>query len=361
MEIKRLKQDKMTATERFDALLRGKPIDRVPFLPFDMTCGSAGFCALNVGYPLSSIYDEPEKSFWAQVWTKEQYRLNSNPIFGYGSYGGWEFGGEIKFPTDRGQAPSIIRHPVESEDDIDKLVLPDVKTAGMLPMAMQFARMQEQHGLPIILSSASPFTCTGNIANLGKLTRWTIKKPQLVHQLLRLATDHIVQVAQYWVRIFGPERIIYRDILPTEANLILSPKQFEEYAFPYLKETHEKVLAMGIKHCSSHICGEHKLNLPLLAQIPMGDPGIVSFGHELNISTAIKYFGDNCLIAGNIEPLAIYTETPMQIYELAKQCIEEGKDAPRGYILAPGCDIPPMVPPYSIYVITKAVDDFGWY
>lgn len=351
----------MNSTERFNALLAGKPIDRVPFAPFDVTCGAAGFCALNVGYPLASIYDNPEKSFWAQVWTREQYGLDSNPIFGYGSYGGWEFGGEIKFPTDRGQAPSIIRHPVESEEDINRLELPDVEKAGMLPMAMQFARMQEQHGLPIILSCASPFTCAANMAGVATLSRWTIKKPERVHQLLRLAADHIVQVAQYWVKIFGPERIIFRDILPTEANQILSPQQFEKFAFPYLIEVHQKVLATGIKHCSTHICGEHRFNLPYLAQVPMGDPGIVSFGHEIDLSTAIEYFGDTCIIAGNIEPMPILTGTPQQIYELARQCLEKGKQAPRGYILAAGCDIPPMTPPYHIYVITKAVNDFGWY
>ncbi len=362
IEVKRPRQDKMTPAERMSALLSGKPIDRVPLSLFDMSCGTGWFCARNVGYPIASVYNDPEKSFWAQVWTQEQYGYDGSPIFSYGCYGGWEFGGEVKYPTTEAeQAPSVSRYPVESEEDIDKLELPDVKTAGMLPLAMQFSKMQEQFGMPITPPCGGPLTYAGNIVEVSKLCRWMIKKPELVHRLLRLATDHILQVAHYWVDTFGPERITARDILPIEANQIISPRQFEEFAFPYLKEVHEKVLAMGVKRFNTHICGEQNLNLPYLAQVPMGDPGIVSFGHEVGLATAIKYFGDKCIIAGNIEPTLIQTGTPQQVYELIKPCIEEAKYAPRGYILTAGCDVPPMTSPYNIYVMVKAVNDFGGY
>ena len=83
----------MTPSERLKALLNGEPLDRVPFLSFIL-----GFCAKNVGYPVATIYNDPEKSFRAQVWTREQYGYDSEPFYGYASYGGWEFGGEIKLP-----------------------------------------------------------------------------------------------------------------------------------------------------------------------------------------------------------------------------------------------------------------------
>jgi len=362
MGVRMPRQNKMTAAERMSVLLAGEPIDRVPFCPFDMSCGVGWFFARNVGSSITSIYNDPEKSFWAQVWTQEQYNYEGSPIFGYASYGAWEFGGEIKYPTTEWeQAPSVTRHPVESEEDVDNLQLPDVKTAGMLPLAMQFSRMQERFGMPIVFPCGSPFTCAGNIVDLSILCRWLIKKPALAHRILRLVTEHLLQVAQYWVDTFGREHIAARDILPIEANQIISPQQFEEFAFPYLKEVHEKVLGMGVKRFITHICGQQNLNLPYLAQIPMGDGGIVSFGHEVDLDTAIKYFGNTSIIAGNIEPAVIQTGTPQQVYELSKECIEKGKFAPRGYIFTAGCDIPPLVPPYNIYIMMKAVNDVGWY
>jgi len=362
MEVKRPWQGKMTAVERISSLLSGKPIDRVPLSLFDMSCGMGWFCARNVGYPIDSIFNDPEKSFWAQLWTQEQYGYDGSPVFGDASYGGWEFGGEIKYPeTQKEQAPCVSRYPVESKEDIDRLELHDVRTAGMLPLAMQFSKMQEQFGVPITFPCGGPFTYAGNIVSMDRLCRWMIKEPALVHRLLRLCTDHILQVAQHWVDTFESERIVARDILSLEDNRIISPQQFEEFAFPYFKEVHEKVLGIGVKRFNTHICGEQNSNLPHLAQIPMGDPGIVSFGHEISLTTAIGYFGDKCVIAGNIDPVVIQTGTAQQVYELSKRCIEEAKYAPRGYILTAGCDVPPLTPPYNIYIMMKAINDFGWY
>ena len=77
-------------------MIEGKTLDRVPFLSF-----SLGFCAKNTGCPVASIYNNPEKSIQAQIYTREQYGYDSEPFYGYASYGGWEFGGEIKLPERR--------------------------------------------------------------------------------------------------------------------------------------------------------------------------------------------------------------------------------------------------------------------
>jgi len=93
----------------------------------------------------------------------------------------------------------------------------------------------------------------------------------------------------------------------------------------------------------------------------MGEPGLVSFGHQVDLTTAIKYFGDKCIIIGNVDPSIIQNGTPQQVYELCKQCIKKGKYAPRGYMLMSGCEVAPMSPPYNLYMMKKAVEDFGSY
>ena len=347
----------MTSAQRFNTLLKGESLDRVAFLSFTL-----GFCARNVGYPVSVIYSDPEKSFWAQVWTREQYGYDSEPFYGYASYGGWEFGGEIKFPDgEYEQAPSHGRFAVDTEEDVEKLRLPDVKSAGMLPLAMQFSKLQDEHGLSPSVVVGGPFTIAGNICQVDRLCRWLIKKPELAHQLLRLATDHVLDIAQYWIDTFGKGRVIIQIWEPLAANQIISPKQFEKFVLPYQIELHGKILAMGIKCILCHVCGEQNMNLPHWAQVPMGNPGIISVGKEVDISKAIDYFGETCIIAGNIEPAIIQTGTPQQIYELCRQAIEKGKRAPRGYALMQGCEVPVNTPPYNLYTMKKAIDDFGWY
>ena len=89
------------------------------------------------------------------------------------------------------------------------------------------------------------------------------------------------------------------------------------------------LLQAGIRHIYCHICGEQNKNLPLWHKIPMGNPGIVSFGHEVDIDTAIKFFGERCIIAGNIEPAIIHLGTPDQIYNLCREALAKGIKAPR--------------------------------
>jgi uroporphyrinogen decarboxylase len=352
-----MRQEKMTSNERLETLLRGEQLDRVPFLSFIL-----GFCARNVGYPVATIYSDPMKSFQAQMWTREQYGYDSEPFYGYASYGGWEFGGEIKLPQgEYEQAPSHGRFAVEKEQDVETLELPDVKKAGMLPLAMEFSRIQDKHGIYPSVVVGGPFTIAGNICVVDILCRWLIKRPELVHRLLRMATDHVLDIARYWIDTFGKGRVKIQIWEPLATNQIISSKQFAEYILSYQVELHEKILDMGIKSILCHICGEQNKNLPFWAQVPMGDSGIISVGKEIDITTAIEYFGDRYVVAGNIEPAILQTETSEQIYEICRQLIEKGKCAQRGYALMQGCEVPVNTPPYNLFTMRKAIDDFGWY
>ena len=109
------------------------------------------------------------------------------------------------------------------------------------------------------------------------------------------------------------------------------------------------------------MCGDHNRNLPYWTDIPMGDPGIVSFSHQVDLVSAIKHFGNSCIIAGSVEATVIHNGTPAQVYELSQQSIDKAKYAPRGFLLTPSCGLPPQTPPYNVFMMKKAVDDFGWY
>ena len=90
----------------------------------------------------------------------------------------------------------------------------------------------------------------------------------------------------------------------------------------------------------------------------MGNPGIVSFGHEVAIETAVKLFGRDCIIAGNIEPAVIHLGQPDEIYRLCMAALTQGSQSPCGYILMPGCGIPPNVPAENLLMLKKAAMDF---
>jgi uroporphyrinogen decarboxylase len=357
-----VKAGTMTDRQRIEALLNHRKPDRVPIWPFSHEC----FAVLNAGYSIADAYNNPERSLEAQRWTCELYGWVFSPMLMYADYGGWEFGGEIKWPSGEfSQAPMITRQPVETEEDVWNLKTPDVKTAGIIPLKMQFYKLSSKERLDnepfnVLSFIGSAFTVAANIPGPDKLLKWMMKKPDVAHRLLRLATDHLVDLVQYWKDTFGVDGVLPIGGEPTSTNQLISPKHFEQFVLPYNKELNEKILAMGYRHIYEHICGEHNANLPCWKQIPFGDPGIISIGHEIHIETAARYF-PNDIILGNLDPTIIQTATPQQVYEATKEVVLKGKKCPGGFAFSPGCELPPMAPPLNVWLMTKAVHDFGWY
>jgi len=353
-----LKQDRMSAQQRMDALFQYGKLDRVP-----LGALGAGFQTKNAGHTVADAYGDPEKSFSSMLWTAEQYGWDHVPhLSGHAVMGAMDFGGDVRLPHGEYEgALVVISYPVQAESDIEKLQMPDPKTAGRIPKAMEFARLQYKNNLPVYFFSRSPFTMAANICGLNRFCRWMLKKPELCERLMRLTTDHIFNVMEYWAETFGPKRVFAWMSSPSESNQVISPIQMEQFAMKYHREYHEKLSAIGIKRFGFHICGDQNLNLPHFAKAsPWTHPSVLSFGHEVDLEEAGRLFPED-IIFGNIEPAVIQTGTPHQVYELCRTALEKGKKAPGGFILGPGCGIPVAAPPVNVYAMTKAVNDYGWY
>lgn len=359
-----MKNRKVTTRERIKALLNYQKPDRVPIGFGGIPMRTPGLKKQFPGFTVASLYNDPKSTFYASLWVAEQYEWDLIPhAFAHTILGGWDFGGEIQMPGGEFEdSLSIKSHPVRKEEDVRNLKMPDPKRSGGIPLAMQFARLQEKHSLPIWFFSRSPFCVASNICGLDLFCRWMVKKPDLCHKLLRMATDHIFNVLGYWVDTFGPEKIFFMMSSPNESNQVISPRQFKEFAFPYHVEVQKKLRTIGIKYFYFHICGDQNLNLSQLAKLSSlwMHPAILSFGHEVDLEIAGEYFPRD-IIYGNIEPAVFQEGTPEKVYELCRKALEKGKKLSGGFILAPGCGLPSFSSVENVYAMTRAVKDFGWY
>jgi len=355
--IMNIKQDRMNSRERIEALLKYNTPDRVPIGAL-----ATVFSNNNAGYNANIAFGDPVKSFYATVWTAEQYGWDLIPQrFDHTVSGPYDFGGKVRMPTGEYEGGMITEsYPMQSEYDVSDLKKPDPKTAGRIPKALEFCRLQEKHGLYVWFSSRSPFSFAANLCGLDQFAKWMIKKPELCEKLMKIATEHIFNVLKYWVDVFGLENIFVFMSSPSESNQVISPKHFEKFALPYHIEYHNRLRAMGIKHFAFHLCGQQNENIPYFSDLSLWQhPSILSFGHEVDLEVAAKYFPQD-IIFGNIEPAFIQAASPQQVYEKAKQTIKKGKKAPGGFILASGCSLL-AAPPVNAFAMTKAVNDFGWY
>jgi uroporphyrinogen decarboxylase len=351
-------KDRMTPIERMEALFAYRKPDRVPI---GAMC--TGFNTRNAGHTVADAYQDPKKSFADMQWTTEQYGWDPIPQYaGHTVLGAWDFGGLVRMPQGEFEGALVVtQHPVQNEDDLIGLRVPDPKTAGRIPLAMRFSQLQAEKGLPVYFFSRSPFTMAANISGIDRFLRWTMKRPELCEILMQLSLNHIINVLTLWVETFGAERIFAWMSSPSESNQLVSPRTVEKFAIPYHEAYHQRIRNIGVRRFGLHICGEQNLNLPLLSECSFWPhPAVLSFGHEVDLETAAARFPED-IIFGNIEPAVIQTGTPEQIYELCRIAIKKGKKAPGGFILGPGCGLPVNAPPVNVYAMTKAVHDFGFY
>ena len=353
----------MSARERIAALRTpGATPDRVPFIP-----RVYGYPMALCGWPVCDAYQDATRSFHGRL--RLQELLGSDDPFAfyaYASMGSWEFGGQVSMPSGEYEAaPKVARYPVTSEDELDRLRLPDdVLSAGSVPIMLEFARLQDALGLPVSLDLGTPFTDAANVVEPSLFYRWLIKRPALAHHVVRLVTDFYLELVVAWVRLFPGRVIVGFDGMPGEANSLISARQFQTFALPYVHELHEKALSLGISYFSTHVCGDQNANLESLRAVPFGrdgQPGMVSFGHEVGLRRAIDVVGDKVIVMGNVDPTALHLGSAEQVWELAREAVLEGKDAPLGFVLMSGCEVPVGTPPYNLLVMLKAARAFGQY
>ena len=167
-----------------------------------------------------------------------------------------------------------------------------------------------------------------------------------------------------WIKIlvddFGAQNVMVMNSTASAANNIISPKGFKEFVLPYTIEYHQKIMGMGVQTMMLHVCGEQNLNYEYYPQIPLPPHSLVSISHEVDLDKASRTFPGHTLL-GNIEPALFQTGTPEQVYEACRVAIEKGKKHEGGFILGPGCEMPPGALPYNVWTMAKAVNDFGYY
>ncbi|MBI4180497.1 MAG: hypothetical protein HY528_01035 [Chloroflexi bacterium] len=355
----RVRKATMTNKERVEALLRREKPDRVPFWAV-----GTSFAVIRSGGSINDRYTKLEMAYKAEKKTCQDFDWVFIPILFRNRGARGEFGGETKLPTNKySQGVFVTKYAAETAEEVMALKVPDVK-ALYPPEVIDFYKrvcQEEDNNKPFKLMITGPsFNTVAGIAGYDKMCQWMIQMPEVVYRLMSLATDYHIKLAQFCKDTFGVEQMLSLGASAAASNQLISPKHFEQFALPYMKELHEKLLAMGFKHLCHHPCGEHNLNLPYWQQVPMGDPGIVWFGNEVNLATGANYF-PNDIIAGNLDTTIIQSGTPEEVYQAARKVIEQGKSLPNGFILIPACELPPYAPVENIKAITRALNDFGWY
>jgi uroporphyrinogen decarboxylase len=288
--------------------------------------------------------------------------MNATPTYGWADVGAWEFGGRIVWPdNDESAAPRSFGPLITDPSEINSLPDPDPKTAGMMPLVDRFNTVSREHGFPASLPGGTPTNMSTAIVGDATFMRWMIRYPEAVHKLQRKVTDFLLRAAEHTIAKYGAENCGVMCALPMDSNLLMSPKAFERFSKPYIKEIQSYYVQKGVRSFLVHLCGNHTGNLAFWRDIPLAPRSVFSVGHEMDLEATGRFIGKEHVLAGNVSTTVLQAGSPEEVYDDTVRCLKAGMKHPGGYVLMPACELPPGTPLPNLDALARAVYEHGYY
>jgi uroporphyrinogen decarboxylase len=127
---------------------------------------------------------------------------------------------------------------------------------------------------------------------------------------------------------------------PTASGDLISRKQFEQFVLPRIKDFTDWAKMKGA-HTIIHICGNTSDRLDLY---PQTGASCISLDHKTDMAKAKEVLHGKMCFAGNVDPVKVLLQGTAQEVEDACTRVIQTAGTDGGFILMPGCDIPPAVP-----------------
>ncbi len=340
----------MTSRERVLCTLERRPADRVPVGPMMLDLGAAV-----IGAPVGRFCTDADVMAKGQIALHE--RLGQDIVFvGSDNYYIAEgFGCVSELPDD--ETPHLLRPPLERIGDVYDLEVPDPTVDGRMPVMLEATRLvREAVGdeAAIRTPGTGPFALASYfvgtqefLIEIGMAKAGMAESDaQAIHHALDLAADALIA--------FGKASVdAGSDILHCGDSLascdVISPADYEEWAFPYERKVIQAWKQYGAKTLL-HICGDSTRVLDLYAET---GADIIEVDHKVDLAVAREIVGDRACLIGNVDPVTVLLQgTPEQVRAASDACLETCKGG--GYVLGSGCVVPRITPLENVRAMVDA-------
>jgi len=291
--------------------------------------------------------DFPDVLFLPDWWA--EYGMATEPS-GFG----------IKFSFYDSNLPSVHALAAEMddvEDIVDSLKVPNPRKDGLMPLLLNLQKQMlpklKDIGDQInIVSARGPMTIAAHLFSVTELLLCAKVEPDVYHKLLKKTT----QLCKDWLAaqlevVDTAEGILVLD----DITGFFSKLDYQEFAHPYLKEVFS---AFDGKIKLLHDDTANDVPFPHMSDLGID---LLNFTHERTISSVRKQVGDNIILLGNIPPMALSRNTPDEVYQLAKECIDDyisDTGSIKGLLLSVGGGVPMGARGDNINAVLKAASEY---
>jgi Uroporphyrinogen-III decarboxylase len=341
--------DFMTPLERMKAYNSGQEIDRLPCVPI---IGNTS--ARVIGTKVSQFKGDGKLIAKAQIEAYKLFKYDIIRVFTDLYTQAEAMGAKVCYPKD--ETAYLESSAISSIDEIDRLKPSDPYKDGNLPHhleAMKIAVNEVGKEVTVTGAVTCPFTNASFLIGAENLVRLTVKNPEAVHKLCELSLESNLSYVK---------AIIDAGCTPSLTDAmssctVISPRQFKEFSFPYLKRLIDYIHSRG-KSATLHICGKTNSIWQYMAD---AGADCISIDNAADLLEAKLKVGNRVRLMGNIKPSETMLQgTPKDVRNAVIECVKKAYDNPKGYIVASGCSLPTETPFENIHAMIDTVRDIGY-
>jgi uroporphyrinogen decarboxylase len=244
--------------------------------------------------------------------------------------------------------PAVVSHPLYENTKLEELEIPKPDQAR-LPIVMDATKKIRSNHPDIALYGliTGPFTLALHLLGTDIFIKM-YEEPDSIFELLEFTKNVACQMAEYYIEA-GCDIIAVVDPMTSQIDPVL----FEQFVYPSALEIFEHIRnnkALG----SFFVCGQAQQNIEIMCKCK---PDNISIDENIPLDYVKDVaLQNNISFGGNMKlTVVLLMGSQENCQREALDCMDAG--GYKGFILAPGCDIPMDTPPQNLEAIGALVND----
>jgi uroporphyrinogen decarboxylase len=338
----------ITAKDRIEATFRGEYLDRVPI---HIGCSGSDYIVDQLGYTRNEVLTDRDKALKALQFSHKEF---PSDIIGVPADPLLPANIAARSALKKSQTPSHRGPMFENKSDLAGFKPRDPRESkSYKPFLEMVGRVKDlfpDH--PVVAMAPGVWSNAAEMRGSETFLYDTVDDPDFVHSLLRVMTDLAKARGEALVEA-GTDMLVFGD--PSAGCSFISPKVYTNFVKPYHSEIVDHIKDNLKVRVGFHICG--------FTDPVMDDIASLSLDwFELDAPSSMEKMKEaskgKMTVRGNVPTQIFAVGTEKDMDAAVKECIEKGAPG-GGFILAPGCAVPPNMKPENMKAFFRAANEYG--
>jgi MtaA/CmuA family methyltransferase len=336
----------MTGRERILAILDGKPVDSLPFMPITMM-----FACDRIGAQYRDYATDCQVLVEGQIKTAAEFDFDYLNTMSDPAGEAADCGAPVKFFPNQPPALDEANALLADKQTLSKLKVPDPYTSPRMSNRLRALSLYKErtHNEKLLEGwIEGPVAEAADLRGINNLMMDFFDDPGFVTELFEFVLELETTFGKAQVAS-GAELIGVGDA----AASLVGPKIYQEFVWPFEKRMMDALRAAGAR-TRLHVCGNTRPILGLLGQLGCD---IVDLDFMVPVSEARAKMGPQQVLLGNIDPVRVLRNgTPEAVYTSVAECHREAGDR---FIVSAGCEVVRDTPLQNLQAMRRYAREHG--